>query len=294
MTDRYYDHHTLYVETGVAHRHQVVEVFAEAIKRLDIPCKFKVNLVETKSGYCGYAYVWISSPQVYNALLGRNLDGSERVEWYDDPNWKSPTKPLEDALDELETSDSWVDMIEDEDNVRKLYKCPKLKKDLPSLVSIPGYKYDEEQMSYLEMKAMNVSEEDEKINLNSLPRNGFVEISPASLRNIEDNLCPNVIMARKIPRWISEDTLKGIFAEYASDSKTPHRRNIKGQSSLVTFPYVVITIQKESRTAYINFDPSTNDARFALLMTRKLRIIDPESRYPATTLIFNHSYFNKY
>ena len=283
-----YDNHTLYIETGISHRNQIEYVLKIAIEKLNIPCKFKVNLVTNKDGYCGYSYIWISSPQVYNALIGKNFNGLERVEWIDDPKWVLPSKPLNDALEDLmnkkENNLSWSDESERENNIRDMYKCPKIKVELEPLIKISGYEYDNEQMEYLNIRAK------ESGDIGSIPDMGYFEIAPAYVSELEDNLSNNVLLAQKIPNWITSKILKDIFENYASDPKTLCRRKINGEYINITFPHINIHKNKDKNSAFITFDPSTNDSRFALLMTRKLEIVDRQKKI---VLIFNHSFINK-
>ncbi len=292
MADHHYDMHTLYVETGVAHREQIEKVFRIAILELAIPCRYKVNLVSNKDGYCGYAYIWISSPQVYFALIGKNIDGKERVIFEDDPNWTPPEKPLNDARREIEIDakksglkGSWADDTEDEAEIQKLYTCPKIKRDLDPLVRVPGYIYDNEQQDYLKMRALEINEDPE-----DLQDIGYFEVAPAYVPDILERLCPNVLISRKIPDWITEEILKRLFSHYASDLSTLHRRCVNGKHFMDKYPYVNIYQHRDVRSVFITFDPSTSDARFALLMTRKVQIVDDRNRYDPLTLVFNHSF----
>ena len=82
----FYDHHTLYVRTGVAHKKQLEHSIHEVLERLKIPCRYKVNhIVDKNNFYTGYAFVWFSNPRIYYILTGRNEDGSDRVKHVIDP-----------------------------------------------------------------------------------------------------------------------------------------------------------------------------------------------------------------
>jgi hypothetical protein len=111
----------LYVESGVAHKHQVEQAFFSAIKKLGIPCRFKVNFLTQKnpdgtSTYIGFCYVWLSSPLVANALLGKNLDGSPRVEYSLEENEIIPSeKKSEREKNRKFLTESWADMCESEE-----------------------------------------------------------------------------------------------------------------------------------------------------------------------------------
>lgn len=85
----YYDNHTLFVRCGCATEEQIMHAFIESIcaykDKYDktLECKIKVNRVENKNGVgYGIAFVFVTNPIIYNVLLGRNPDGSERIEYY--------------------------------------------------------------------------------------------------------------------------------------------------------------------------------------------------------------------
>ena len=128
VPQRFYDEHCLYVDSGVASTQQVSECMkkailqAEKVLKRDTKCRFKINLLVNREGeYFGYGYVWVSSTEIYWMLLGRNPDGTERIEEYPDPDWILPTKK-EPKKDEEK---NWIDIVEDED----AYVQPMIKKN---------------------------------------------------------------------------------------------------------------------------------------------------------------------
>ena len=62
-------------------------------------CDFFINVVENKEGEkFGLSYFWIKNKIVYNILLGKNIDGSDRIERIDDPDWKEPERDYFEAM----------------------------------------------------------------------------------------------------------------------------------------------------------------------------------------------------
>lgn len=139
---------TIYAITSVAHMHQIEELLDDAIQQAkampevfgeDFACDYKINLVRKHTGeYLGYAYIDLSNPKLYYALVGKNVDGSDRVEYIDDPNWvpqalvPSVGKPI-----------SWADETDD-------LERPKIRKGLPPILCLKKYAFDEEQKRHLE------------------------------------------------------------------------------------------------------------------------------------------------
>lgn len=304
---KYMDTHTLHVESGVANERQLVEVLTKAVKDAEDylgwenKTRFKVNLIVGKNGeYFGYGYVRISKPEVYWLLLGKNPDGSDRYEEYPDPNWTPPK--LDNSKDKNLESKSWAQIAEEEEAMIH----PMIRKNLPPLITIPGYEYDEEQKAHLLSLKKEGGDEDKKEkegdgdnkkddNKKEIPNMGYIIISRAYASDPEDsNMLKNRICATKIPEWIPKEAFKSIFSFYTSEES----RNKKGTVYLdnekeitETYPIVhFVDTKKVGRMAFITFDPATKDCLFALLMTKKTRLINPKNPTEKATIVFTHAY----
>lgn len=286
----YHDQHTLYVKSGVAYNSQLLDCMKRAIENVSqllnrtIKCQYQANLIVGRNGkYYGYGYMFVTNPEVYYMLIGKNPDGTDRVAYDADINWKVPDKPLETSLAEIPTHGSWADMTEEEERITELYTCPKIKRELPPLMELPGYDYDEEQSEHLRQVALTEG------NTDPIPRKGYFQISPASVRDVDERFCPNVLCSRDIPTWMSEFYLKQQFSPYASDRVTSVTRKIKRKIIMDTYPFVTIN---DSRVTFITFNPATRDAQFALLMTKKMTLTS--NKGDKCTLVFNHSFNTGY
>ena len=130
----YRDTHTLYVKCNNATPIQIAECFTKAIEehqkvhRVNLACPFRVNFVEDKDGKpFGFAFVFVRNPAVYHMLLGKNPDGSDRIEYHDDPSWTDPEKG--DNVNDAGWSTisapiyipgmSWADATEEEDKYQQ-------------------------------------------------------------------------------------------------------------------------------------------------------------------------------
>ncbi len=344
---KYYDNHTLYVTAGVAREDQLYESLKIAIQdgtcrlnnellfnfirpsadlkspgglsnfnnllsnnnneevitklrelgyeppQVEIKCNIKVNLIVNKNGeYYGFGYVRVSDERVYWMLLGRNPDGSERVIEYPDPNWAPPstTNTFEEDQEKF-TEMSWYEIAQEEDK----HIQPIIREDLGPLMVIPGYEYDAKQYQHLQEVALKTGKDPSKV-----PTMGYFEFSRAYSRDVEKGKEANVLCARQIPDWIPLVAFKNIFSIYTTSTS---------MNSEESYPIItMINSKKEAgRTVLVTFDPATKDAIFALLMTRKVRIVHPKYDKKSTglvvldgksykicdlkcTLIFDHAY----
>ena len=337
-----YNTHSLFLYTGVAEKEQIVECFKQAIIALGKPCRFKVNPVwASKEEYLGCTFIWVSSPAVYYAFTGRNLDGSERIEYVSDDNWSPPSTPKEEEIEKIERIEdistssnvTWAEMGELDDlkaEIELKYERPIIRRNLPPLITELKYRYTEEQKEYLSQKDKNI------------PDYGSFVIRPSHVIPLDDKYCHNVLTCKRVPSFVNEKNMKNIMRYYASDPFKEVTRNYRGVIMTDTYPFIVITERavkrvtteqsdevravkrvttdqneqnwnqfnetngtkelnekneaKETqlneiklRTAFITFDPATDDARFALQMTKRLEVFDPENPEKKEIMYFDHS-----
>jgi len=249
-------------------------------------CRFKINLLVNKEGeYLGFGYIRITSPEVYWMILGRNPDGSERFEEIPDPNWSPPPNKKENLnILENKTKKTWAELAEEEE----AHIQPIIKKPLPPLITIPGYKYDVEQLLHLKDVAKDNGEDP-----NQIPDEGFFEISRGYVKDPPLGKLGYKLCARKVPDWLPEKAFKKTFSIYASDPKKKGKINIMGNKVESCYPIVNFIDTKKGRIVFITFDPSTKDALFASLMQKKTRLKHPEKPNLKCELIFTHAYDNK-
>lgn len=248
MDSHYFDQHTLYAEIGDATHEQLQYVIQSIISQLNKKCKYRINIVESKSGFrC--AYIYITNKQVYYAAIGKNLDGTNRVKYVDDPNFIMPSIPLEVALQKYYTvnttqSFSWADDAEELEDIENKYKCPKIEIREPPLVNIPNYK-----------------------------KNTSFPLGPAYVKHIPPNYKPNVLVCFNIPKWMTTDDLKfhfKIFNTYNCNRLSRSDPN-KKQFPIISIKHDPDGSSKKSSVRII-FSDKTNDAHFALLFSKYITI----------------------
>lgn len=324
--EHYYDTHTLYIDCGVATEIQIAESLKSAIfeaqkylagqNKTDVinkltdrvkklkkdrkikdlkkaeqtlkltrnksisnfnteKCMYKINLLVTKEGaYHGYGYMRISSSKIYWMLLGRNPDGSERFEEIPDPNWSPPEKEennlsFEQIMKNNENK-TWADKVEEEEK----HIQPMLRTALPPLITMPGFKYDEDQYLHLKDIAETNGEDPDTV-----PDTGYFEISRGFAKEAQSGMIKHRICARNVPDWLPLEAFAITFKPYITTSNK--------------YPKVNFIQTKKGKIVFINFDPSTTDALFALLMTRKTRFTHPDDDSLKCELVFMHAFDNK-
>jgi len=254
----------LFIHSGVFDREQIELNLSACIKKLDCgECDMYINVVENKDGMkFGHTYAWISDTKIYNALIGKNFDGSDRYEMVDDENWKEPEEDMDDLIDEA--GDDWGLIGE----IESRYECPKIKVDQEPLVVPPGIKYTEKQKKMLE------TEDDF----------GFIEIYPArvTIRTEENKI--NAIYSSCIPDWVNENMLYGFFKKFNKDSR--HHIDPKTKKKF-QYPKIIISknktkskwrINESSSNIQIIFSPlNKNLSYFLINVIKKIKITNPKT-----------------
>lgn len=251
---RTYDTHTLYADINSASEKQIKTIILDAIKQLNkkIDCDIKINIVESKAKKFRCAYIRVSSDEIYYALLGRNLDGSERVKYIDDPNFVHPKKPLKLALDELynnndnlnSSSMSWADDIDVEDEIKKQYDCPKISILLDKLVELKPY-----------------------------ANNKYIRIGPAYVNDTHEDYNHNILVSFSVPKWVDTNTILFYFGEYVTEKK----EYIKAKNgNKISYPIIIFKQTIKGRYVQIKFSPTSDDASFCLLMNKYLTLPIPK------------------
>jgi uncharacterized membrane protein YgcG len=315
MEQPYYitDNRTLYIKCDCASAAQIRSAFDEALTKYEtehrehLNCRFRVNLVENKEGISfGISFVFVTNPAVYHMLLGKNADGSDRVEYRDDPSWTPPI-PGDNVNDAgwstisepvFTETKSWADMMDEEDEYqakveaeKQKYVCPKIAVPLEPLMVLPPYRLTPYQVDEKREKIIDENEGKPDFNpeLVEIPPTAYFTVEPALAKPVEPKFMANILKCKGVPPWITKEDLKVQFSPYVSDGETPQERYIKGRRVEETYPFVNIN---DDRVAFVIFDPSTPDALFALHMMKKTIISKkmPDSSVNKVTLIFAHSF----
>lgn len=218
-----YDRSTLYVISGTATESQVRTAFETGTEsfraRHNFTCTFTVNTVLNREGKpVGLSYVHVSCPGMFNALIGNNIDGSDRI------------AEAESDLDPDRIIDSWADEVDETMASRT---------KLPPLVTLEPI----------------VNDQGETITL-AVSRAHVVPLASGALHN--------VLISQNVPKCITNGDIMTKLKRYSTDRDYPK-------------------IQRIGEDVKITYSPDTDDARFALLMIKVLRL-------KTVTLFFRHMY----
>lgn len=163
------------------HINKKIKDVEEKEKNKFFPYKLYINVVCNRDNIkLGYTYIWTDKKEIYNLFCGLNLDGSERIRLYDDPNWQ-PKEKLEDK--NLSEITDWADLMEIEDE----NTCPQLKEILPPLTDI--YHYEE--------------------------GNYDMRIGPL----LVDKIGKNVIYSKNLDDWITEKIINHHIGFFEKDKR---------------------------------------------------------------------------
>lgn len=256
------DNTTLYVYTNLAYQSNVIKIFDDAIaqaKRMpeifgdDFECEYKINLVKTKNTYVGYAFITLTNPALYYALLGYTADGKDRAEYIDDPDWI----PVPKTERSITKSTNWADMAEEEDEENLISGVPKIRIEKEPLIKLDSFIYDEEQKQFAKPGETE----------------GKLIISPGYITpGLDARLDPTCLYVSDVPE-MNYELLYDIFSIYAKTCMS---------STNKYFPNIKIHNKNGKYYAIVKYDDA-NDAGFALAMTKKIRLLYKEQEVTMTT-----------
>jgi hypothetical protein len=204
-----YDNHTLNIKCYSFTLDQIKNVFNNAFKKYklnhnnNIECSFYYNLILNKQGVSyGIAFVYVSNNEVYNMILGKNPDGTERLQY---------TKKLKERI--TNRSSNWGDSSDDEEIIDTIVLEP--------LIVLEPIKLNDEQKSFY-------------------PESDNLIIHRAVIYKLEEKYIHNILKTKKTPNWVSHLMMKKLFSPFSSDNTTKYSRIIKGKKIMDTYPFVNI------------------------------------------------------
>lgn len=218
-----------FIHSGILEKEQIEESFnccvralASEIDKSFEDTKFEINVVKNREGEkFGHSYAWVNNKYFFNALLGKNFDGSERFEWVEDEDWVPPEGNMYDELAEIDDFD-WLAA----DDIERKYQRPKKKVILEPIITLPAVEYTEEQFKEIEGKSQY----------------GFMEIFEAKISRKTGKL--NTLFSNDIPNWIDEKILMDYFKKFEKDDVTHFDKKSKKKFQ---YPIIKIKSKKELR-----------------------------------------------
>jgi len=248
---------TLYVSTDLAHYHQIEKLFMDALAKAkampeifgkDFECNIQINLIRKHTGqYMGYAFVDVDNPKFYYALIGCNVNGTDRVDYIPDPAWVPPAPRATQSPRVL----SWAEETEEIEGIA-VPSPPNIRIELPPLLILGRYQYDEQQLAHNKQHGDKKNE-----------TTGSMTISPAYITpGVSDDHDDTKLYVSHVPES-DYDFLYAIFSRYAryeSSDESDHRY------------YPKITIHKNTEKMYAIVQYAhPYDVKFAVTMLRKIR-----------------------
>jgi hypothetical protein len=267
----------LFIHSGPLEKDQVVKSIEGAISYLSEnydpsfkKTQIEVNVVKNKEGKkFGHTYAWVDCSRVFNALIGKNFNGSQRFEEVLDEDWEEPEEDYSAALEKV--AGDWGDEAE----VEEMYNRPMKRVPLEPLVTLPGIKFTEEQEKEVKYES--------KI--------GFLEIFETKISEKIGKI--NTLYSGNIPEWVSEKMILDYFKKFEKDKVVYMEKKSRNKFS---YPIVKIKSKKEvrevRRSCTIIFSTMyKNTASFLINMTKRVEF---EKDGKKTLLFFSQSKSKNY
>lgn len=153
MSNEIFDTKTLYVFTNGLNEEQIAEMIFKGVKAYElkydekIESLFRINLVRNEENEpLGFAWIYCTNPVLYYLLSNHNVDGTERIELIEQPDYKVPDCTIEEMVEAeynkekaRHRKDAWIltTMREDiEIQVKRLFEIPTVEMKLAPLIEL--------------------------------------------------------------------------------------------------------------------------------------------------------------
>jgi hypothetical protein len=278
-TTEYYNPHFVTVLSGLATKVQVARILLSGISQarsktgIDFNTDVRINILIDKDGkHRGYGYLWFDDVRLANVFLGKNPDGTERVERYLPKNRVRMYKKLEKEMDNLDM-ESWAELTEAEERIREKMESLYVVRKLDPLITLDEYGYNprdvKEKLIYKPTEGRNIILGKLQFFLDPIKeKEGFER---------------NMLFCSRVPDWVTEEDIYKIFRRYVTDKQA---RWVDPEGHRGDYPIVYINSTRGRRMATVVFENSPRgDALFAAKMERKADVLNPKTgKYE--TLIF--------
>lgn len=275
--------HIVYLASSAANKTQIEHAVHSAIQNLSISLKrpivtdYRVNVVvDYNNEPYGYSYIWFTNPEVFYAFTGKNLDGSDRVKYIDDPRWTKTTKrkmTLKEVMIRAKT-ESWG-LLQEEVDVQN-DEIPKIKDPnykAEPLVKLEDVQFDSHQQKVAHRLMVAEAEREGKDKrIIQMPKMSGFKVSAAYREDVKPGECRYILSSRKNPTWITPKDVRDAFVMYATDSTTIIQRTMDGKRLMGAYPFITIKPAKDGQVIKVMFDADTSDGQYARMMTRKVTI----------------------
>lgn len=291
----------LYVLSGVSTQEQFQNSVMECFRKNGIVTDFKAVIVSNRRGLCGHGYLWVKDSEVFQMLAGEDKYGKcETAGKISNPNWKAPDIPYDKALDDLENnfddddySTPWEKMAAISDAklaLSLLYEPDMIVIPTKCKLNLPPYKLTSGQKEHYRKQ----NEENNNPNA-KVPEHVDYVVTSAYYGKDKVSMNQDVLMARRIPRWLTDQDIKGLFEAYVADITTKTKLTINKNLVEDTYPFVLIRTsngrnRRPERSVYVYFDPKAGEGRMISLVCRKIIVCKKRNNGHVDTcnLIFNH------
>lgn len=210
--------HTYGLDKGDLYQILDTEISKLDLKGRDKKYNIKINVVKNKDDIkLGYTYFWINNEKIFNALIGLNYDGSERIEII--------KKEAEE--NELQSfSGNWADLAQEEEVETTINK-------LDPLIIFPDLKLNEEDRYKYRIYNEEIA----------------FYIEPTTI--IKDYSLRNSLYARKVPEWLTEKKIKKYFECFEKDTRQHSRKSERFNYPIVKIKNSIVNV------IFSNLHPNT-------------------------------------
>ena len=210
-------------------------------------------------------------------LIGKNPNGTER------------TKIVEKVGIKIYSPDQGTEWVDDWSQEERSM----IVESLPKLLNPPNLKYTQEQKVNLQKLIARIrsSEKQHFDPDNFHPEISAFKFEQAHVKPLDEQYSLNILCGRRIPVWLDPESVYATFRPFITDKRV--KKKTRAKKKFIEASYPVITINRKNGLCFVEFNPKSRDAQFALLMTTKVIFKNRNKPSQRAMVFFTHSFKSK-
>lgn len=254
------DSFTMYILPGHLDTEQTTQLFKQSLEKMKqlghdyTRSPFYVKVLNGYSQNKNFGYLRVTDRGLYNCMMGKNPDGSERV--------KRSDKPLTDYQEYppffVKGTEEFVE-FDSKSSDMQLKAIADFYKSLgPDYDNKVFEAYEADQTGEVQPSLFEFITHESGCKIDYYP--AFVKIDPNRV-NFE-------LICKGVPEDFPISEIKTFFTPFNTINKSITRHNEKGVKCIEHYPIlnVVFRNKNKKKDILVTFNPRTNDARFAQLV----------------------------
>lgn len=269
----------IYAYTEYLEEDEIRNVVSDALKQTDIKGDVLINVVSVKGVKCKHSYLWASSNEVFDFLIGFGDKGYTNIKKLK----KNENVSYANMVKQNKKENKKFDMTDDEDD-----GWIQIRNSGETFVDV---QIQLKKMEYSPERISQIKKHDGKFT--GVPctiKFSKAYFIPIDTETDEEKRVSNVWVADNIPEFVTVGLLLNYLRKFNTDSNAKGLIRSQNGEKYVNYPHIHIKKNTYGRRLWVTFNPNSTDGQFALHMCKHMPISDGKN---SGKIFFKH-FVDKY